>query len=81
MDQIQVKAALEQIPGVLDVHDLHIWSITSGMDSLSCHLLVQEGEDGQNILQEAIHRLERGFGIRHSTIQVETERIKHSELH
>lgn len=81
LDQIQVKAALEQIPGVLDVHDLHIWSITSGMDSLSCHLLVQEGEDGQNILQEAIHRLERGFGIRHSTIQVETERIKHSELH
>lgn len=81
IDHAQVKAELEQIPGVRDVHDLHIWVITSGMNSLSCHLLVGEERDSQTILQEAIKRLEQRFQISHATIQVETASIRHGELH
>ncbi|SFE77125.1 cobalt-zinc-cadmium efflux system protein [Paenibacillus algorifonticola] len=80
IDQVKVKRVLAGIEGVIDVHDLHIWTITSGLDSLSCHLLVEDGRDSQQILQQALARIEQQFGISHTTIQVETSRIQHSEM-
>ncbi|WP_372632783.1 cation diffusion facilitator family transporter [Cohnella sp.] len=80
IDQGAVKSALTGIPGVLDVHDLHIWTITSGMESLSCHLLVEDASDQQSILQQAIRTIEEKFKIQHSTIQIETSEIRHMEL-
>jgi cation diffusion facilitator family transporter len=80
IDQGAVKSALTAIPGVLDVHDLHIWTITSGMDSLSCHLLVEDASDQQSILQQAIQTIEEKFKIQHATIQIETSEIRHMEL-
>lgn len=80
IDQTAVKNALLAIEGVEDVHDLHIWTITSGFDSLSGHVLVRDGEDNQIILQKAIHILEEQFHIEHSTIQVETAKIHHGKL-
>lgn len=80
VDQQQVEASLMKIPGVKDVHDLHIWTITSGLDSLSCHLLAEEQQDTQAILQEAINIIKTEFKIEHSTIQVETSKIRHNEL-
>jgi cobalt-zinc-cadmium efflux system protein len=79
-NQDEVRKALEGIAGVIDVHDLHIWTITSGMDSLSCHLLINDDHDSQSILQQAIHQLEEHFHIHHSTIQIETSRISHQPL-
>jgi cobalt-zinc-cadmium efflux system protein len=75
-----VKEALESIHGVIDVHDLHIWTITSGLHSLTCHLLVQEDHPSQSILQEAIRTLSDRFHIDHSTIQIETSTHLHQEL-
>ncbi|TFE26621.1 cation diffusion facilitator family transporter [Cohnella luojiensis] len=80
INQEEVKATLTEIPGVLDVHDLHIWTITSGLDSLSCHLLILDGADSQIILQQAIRELEVQFKIQHTTIQIETSAIQHTEL-
>lgn len=80
MDQAEVKLCLEGIPGVIEVHDLHIWTITSGMDALSCHLTIEDGSQSQAVLQEAISALEKTFQITHSTIQVETPHIRHPEL-
>ncbi|MGO4182642.1 cation diffusion facilitator family transporter [Paenibacillus sp. MCAF9] len=74
----QVKEALLDIQGVKDVHDLHIWTITSGIDSLSCHLIVEDEKDCQVILQEAIQHLADRFQIEHSTIQIEKSQLKHS---
>lgn len=76
----EVKALLMQIPGVRNVHDLHIWTITSGMDSLSCHLLVEDDADCQQILQQAISSIEETFRIQHTTIQVEKSELQHAEL-
>ncbi|MGO4275416.1 cation diffusion facilitator family transporter, partial [Paenibacillus sp. TAF58] len=45
-----VKHVLESIDGVINVHDLHIWTITSGLDSLSCHLLIADDRDSQAVL-------------------------------
>jgi cobalt-zinc-cadmium efflux system protein len=77
----EVDKVLRSIPGVINVHDLHIWTITSGLDSLSCHLLVKEHSDHQQILQQAIRLIAEHFQIRHTTIQVETEQLQHPELH
>ncbi|MFJ5772340.1 cation diffusion facilitator family transporter [Psychrobacillus sp. NPDC093180] len=80
IDQTEVKAELEKIEGVNHVHDLHIWTITSGLDSLSCHIVIEEERNSQHILQQAIDILKEKFHIEHATIQIETDQIKHSEL-
>ena len=76
----EVQQTLENIDGVIDVHDLHIWTITSGLDSLSCHLLIEDNSDNQNILQQAIHLIADKFKIQHTTIQIETSAIHHEEM-
>lgn len=81
IDQKEVKKMLEGIDGVVNVHDLHIWTITSGMDSLSCHLLIEDDKDCQKILQEAINKIERECKIFHTTIQVEKSDLQHGHLH
>ncbi|WNR43372.1 cation diffusion facilitator family transporter [Paenibacillus roseipurpureus] len=75
-----VKQALEDIAGVVNVHDLHVWTITSGMISLSCHLLIEDEGDSQGILQQAITLIEKQFGIAHATVQIEKSMNKHGEL-
>ncbi|MFJ8065787.1 cation diffusion facilitator family transporter [Psychrobacillus sp. NPDC096426] len=80
IDQTKVKAELEKIEGVINVHDLHIWTITSGLDSLSCHIVIDDEKNSQHILQQAINKLRETFHIDHATIQIETEEIKHSKL-
>lgn len=77
---LDVKLVLEklrQLPEVADVHDLHIWSITSGVDALSCHIVTANPRRQAVLLQEAIILLEQEFGIAHATIQIETEEIRH----
>jgi cobalt-zinc-cadmium efflux system protein len=80
IDRDEVKQALEEIEGVLDVHDLHIWTITSRLDSLSCHLLIKDDKDGQDVLQQAVHKIEDKFKIKHTTIQVEKSQLQHAEM-
>lgn len=81
IDRDKVKKVLESIPGVVNVHDLHIWTITSGMDTLSCHMLVEEKANTQQVLQQAIQEIEKHFAIQHTTIQVETKEFQHHEHH
>lgn len=78
IDMDDVKGTLENIEGVINVHDLHIWTITSGLDSLSCHLLIEDHYDSQLILQEAINRIEEKYKILHTTIQIEKSDLQHA---
>lgn len=75
-----VSATLASIPGVKSVHDLHVWTVTSGFDSLTCHLHVEEEVSSYPILHEALHLLEKRFGITHATIQIENDSIHHQEM-
>lgn len=77
IDQQSVYSSLAQLPQVVDVHDLHIWTITSNFDSLSCHLVVEEGTDEQQVLRQAIQLVKEQYGIAHSTIQIETKALDH----
>ncbi|HEU4972029.1 MAG TPA: cation diffusion facilitator family transporter [Gaiellaceae bacterium] len=58
-------------PGVVEVHDLHVWTITSGFTALSAHVLVRPGEDCHGRRRELERLLHDEFGIEHTTLQVD----------
>jgi len=71
VDLAAVRESLAGVEGVDGVHDLHAWSLTSGVNALSAHLAAVEGADHASILAEARRRVVEGFPIAHATIQVE----------
>lgn len=68
----EVKDALLQVKGVTGVFQLHIWTITSGFDALSAHVVVIDTSRSESILKEITSLLENRFKISHITIQIET---------
>ena len=70
-DPAEVRAQLAALDGVLDVHDVHVWTLTSGMDVLSAHLSVADERQVAGVLAAAQTRLRDGYGIAHATLQVE----------
>ncbi len=72
MDVDEMRDAMMDIPGVLEVHDLHVWTITSGLESLSAHVVVVEGRYNCDLLAEIRSALHERFGIHHMTVQIET---------
>ena len=71
IDTRAVGERLASSPGVVEVHDLHIWTITSGFPALSAHVLVGRGEDCHGRRRELEGVLEAEFGIEHTTLQVD----------
>jgi cobalt-zinc-cadmium efflux system protein len=71
VDPKQVEAAIVRSPGVVSVHDLHVWEITSGFPALSAHVLVGADEDCHGRRRELEALLEDRFGIAHTTLQVD----------
>ncbi len=67
----EVADAMLALPGVTDVHDLHVWTVGSGFPSLSAHVLVEPGADCHAIRQELATMLRERFDLGHSTLQVE----------
>lgn len=76
LDMQQVIAALKQMDGVVDVHDLHVWTISTGMDALSGHVVVRDQMLSQSsrLLGDINRVLAERYGITHTTIQLEHER-------
>lgn len=68
----EVKEAILQIKGVTGVFQLHIWTITSGFDALSAHVVIMDINKSESILKEITSLLENRFKISHITIQIET---------
>jgi cobalt-zinc-cadmium efflux system protein len=73
LDLEALRTELERIPGVVDLHDLHVWTLTSGMEVASAHLLVGAEVDAHAILDRARGLLEEVYGIAHATLQVESK--------
>jgi cobalt-zinc-cadmium efflux system protein len=66
-----IIAAMHEVRGVTDVHDLHVWTISSGKDALSAHVTVTNGAEHRATLEALQERLQRDFNIGHVTIQLE----------
>lgn len=75
-----LERKLAGIAGVTAVHDLHVWTITSGFDAMSCHIVVADLSMNREVLKEARQIMKEGFGIDHVTIQVEDEALKSAEV-
>ncbi len=73
IDVEEVQRALEQVSGVSKIHDLHVWSVTSGVFTLSAHAVIAPDGDPHMILDRIEDRLKRQFSIEHTTIQLEFE--------
>ena len=74
VDSDAVGRALAGHPGVIEVHDLHVWEVTSGFAALSAHVLVPPGEDCHQRRRELQQLLAERFDIGHATLQVDHER-------
>ncbi len=72
LDTEAIRAALAAIDGVVDVHDLHVWTITSGFISMSAHVAIREGTDAKQTLERAQQAMASHFKITHSTFQIES---------
>jgi cobalt-zinc-cadmium efflux system protein len=73
LDLAAIEEAITQVAGVVRVHDLHVWTLTSGRDAMSAHVVVRDVRESERLL-EALHAvLHARFGIDHTTIQLETE--------
>lgn len=71
LDLSEIRAALEGVEGVQAVHDLHVWTITSGFESLTAHLVLENGAAHQDVLDRSHRMLVSRFGLDHSTLQPE----------
>lgn len=73
VDVDQAKADIAEVPGVLEVHDLHIWTVTSGMESASGHVVIADPQDLHPVLDSVCALLREKYGVTHLTIQCEPE--------
>lgn len=73
LDVGEIGLALCEVPGVRHVHDLHVWTLTSGREAMSAHVVVESGKASDRILEDLHVILHTRFGIDHTTIQIETE--------
>jgi cobalt-zinc-cadmium efflux system protein len=73
VDLERLSADLAGLPGVVDVHDVHVWTLTSEMEAASAHLMVRAGTDSHGVLDQARDVLRNGYGVGHATLQVEPD--------
>jgi cobalt-zinc-cadmium efflux system protein len=71
IDVDRVRDAIRAVPGVASVHDLHVWTITSGLVALSCHVRAEDGAAPTELLRSVQHHLRDQFAIAHTTVQIE----------
>ena len=69
-----IRDAMQVVPGVCGVHDLHVWSVCSHLNALACHVTIPDipPSESRRILTDINHRLSESFNIHHTTIQFET---------
>jgi cobalt-zinc-cadmium efflux system protein len=71
MDASEIGRALAEHPGIVEVHDLHVWEVTSGFPALAAHVLVEPGDDCHGRRRQLERLLDERFGIDHTTLQVD----------
>jgi cobalt-zinc-cadmium efflux system protein len=83
MDLETIAKTISSVDGVKGVHDLHVWTITSGLYALSGHITVDTDSisKGSTVVEKIEARLKDSFGIEHVTLQVEKETLENIQEH
>mgnify|MGYP002040514639 FL=1 len=77
-----VRDTIVQTPGVADVHDIHLWAITQKQPLLTGHVVLAQGADGESVRLDIEQRLQEGFDLHHTTLQMErTDRSEQEHIH
>jgi len=79
VDIALLEQKLLDIPSVTAVHDVHVWTITSGIDAMSCHLVLADMAQARATLVSAHEVMKTGFGLTHTTIQIEDQSLREAE--
>ena len=77
VDLAEVDALLRRQPGVIEVHDLHVWGMSATDVALTAHLVMPGGHPGDAFLTELAHELHERFEISHPTLQIDLASIDH----
>jgi cobalt-zinc-cadmium efflux system protein len=80
LDPQRIGNALAAHTGVVEVHDLHVWEVTSGFPALSAHVVVRAGSDCHELRRALQQQLTTEFGLRHTTLQVDHEAAEQAQL-
>jgi cobalt-zinc-cadmium efflux system protein len=80
LDPERIGHALAAQPGVVEVHDLHVWEVTTGFPALSAHIIVRAGDDCHELRHVLQQLLEQQFDVRHTTLQVDHEAAEQPPL-
>jgi cobalt-zinc-cadmium efflux system protein len=80
LDPNEIGHVLAAQPGVVEVHDLHVWEVTSGFPALSAHIVVRAGDDCHERRRLLQRLLQDRFGVRHTTLQVDHEAAEQAPL-
>jgi cobalt-zinc-cadmium efflux system protein len=82
LDSDELRRAIQNLPGIDEVHDLHLWCLSSNQVSFSAHVVSKTATENclhQEILVQVQNLLKNNFGIQHSTIQIESENMRDKE--
>ena len=71
LDLNKLKDAMLSVSNVTAIHDLHVWTLTSGVNAMTCHVWTRDGADDSRVLRDLQRRAKEQFGIEHTTIQIE----------
>ncbi|MCT2563096.1 cation diffusion facilitator family transporter [Chryseobacterium herbae] len=81
VDIHQLRQSLEEVPGVKNVHDLHVWSLTSSVNAMSAHIVRDTGTAQNPLLKTLTEVTTANFKISHTTFQIEEEGYEEQEMH
>lgn len=76
-----LRKTLLSVPDVQGTHDLHVWSLTSGINAMSVHVVIREGSDHNQVLKKLSDTIMDNFKISHTTIQIEVPGFEEDETH
>jgi cobalt-zinc-cadmium efflux system protein len=81
IDLVLLEQTIKEIPGVVAIHDLHVWTITSGLDSMSCHVVIADMTKARETLLAVNEAMKAKFDLTHTTIQIEDQALRDIEVH
>ncbi|MBB5647076.1 cation diffusion facilitator family transporter [Pedobacter cryoconitis] len=81
VNMAELRSSILLVEGVADLHDLHVWVLTSGVNAMTAHVVLKEGAGGKQVLSALQKHIKENFKISHTTLQLEESGFKEEQIH